>query len=89
MKSDIHRLMARELAETVKKMPKLDWARREFRVSGFRRGVGSFEGAVIPSLGLRGRHTECACYFGGYFDGHLPDIYESRPSTCPWIRSKK
>lgn len=39
MKSDTLRLMARELAEMVKKMPKLDWAQRESVRAGLRRSV--------------------------------------------------
>ena len=39
MKSDTLRLMARELAEMVKKMPKLDWAQRESVRAGLRRTV--------------------------------------------------
>jgi len=39
MKSDTLRLMARELAEAVKKMPKLDWAQRESVRAGLRRSV--------------------------------------------------
>ena len=39
MKSDTLRLMARELAEMVKRMPKLDWAQRESVRAGLRRTV--------------------------------------------------
>jgi len=39
MKSDTLRLMARELAETVKRMPKLDWTQRESVRAGLRRSV--------------------------------------------------
>jgi type I restriction enzyme R subunit len=39
MKSDTLRLMARELTEMVKKMPKLDWAQRESVRAGLRRNV--------------------------------------------------
>ena len=39
MKMDDLRLMARELAETVKKMPKLDWTQRESVRAGLRRQV--------------------------------------------------
>ena len=39
MKSDTLRLMARELAEMVKKMPKLDWTQRESVRAGLRRSV--------------------------------------------------
>ncbi len=39
MKSDQLRLMARELAETVKKMPKLDWTQRESVRADLRRKV--------------------------------------------------
>lgn len=39
MKSDTLRLMARELAELVKKMPKLDWTQRESVRAGLRRSV--------------------------------------------------
>ena len=39
MKLDDLRLMARELAETVKKMPKLDWTQRESVRAGLRRQV--------------------------------------------------
>lgn len=39
MKSDTLRLMARELAEMVKKMPKLDWAQRESVRADLRRSV--------------------------------------------------
>ena len=39
MKSDVLRLMARELAEMVKKMPKLDWAQRESVRATLRRNV--------------------------------------------------
>ncbi len=39
MQSDTLRLMARELAEMVKKMPKLDWTERESVRAGLRRSV--------------------------------------------------
>ena len=39
MKSDELRLMARELAEMVKKMPKLDWTQRESVRADLRRNV--------------------------------------------------
>ncbi len=39
MKMDTLRLMARELAEMVKKMPKLDWTQRESVRAGLRRSV--------------------------------------------------
>src|SRR6266705_3106744 len=39
MKSDTLRLMARELAEMVKKMPKLDWTQRESLRADLRRSV--------------------------------------------------
>jgi len=39
MKSDTLRLMARELAEMIKKMPKLDWAQRESVRATLRRNV--------------------------------------------------
>ena len=39
MKSDVLRLMARELAEEVKKMPKLDWTQRESVRADLRRKV--------------------------------------------------
>lgn len=39
MKSDTLRLMAHELAEMVKKMPKLDWTQRESVRAGLRRNV--------------------------------------------------
>ncbi|MFM0130527.1 type I restriction endonuclease subunit R [Paraburkholderia sediminicola] len=39
MKSDILRLMARELTEMIKKMPKLDWTQRESVRAGLRRSV--------------------------------------------------
>lgn len=39
MKVDTLRLMARELAEVVKKMPKLDWTQRESVRAGLRRSV--------------------------------------------------
>lgn len=39
MKSDTLRLMARELTEMVKKMPKLDWTQRESVRAGLRRSV--------------------------------------------------
>jgi type I restriction enzyme R subunit len=39
MKSDTLRLMARELAEMVKKMPKLDWTQRESVKATLRRNV--------------------------------------------------
>jgi len=39
MKSDALRLMARQLAEMVKKMPKLDWTQRESVRAGLRRSV--------------------------------------------------
>jgi hypothetical protein len=39
MKSDTLRLMARELAEMVKRMPKLDWSRRESARADLRRKV--------------------------------------------------
>ncbi|MBL1218703.1 MAG: type I restriction endonuclease subunit R [Planctomycetes bacterium] len=39
MKSDTLRLMARELAEMVKRMPKLDWTQRESVRAGLRRNV--------------------------------------------------
>lgn len=39
MKSDTLRLMARELAEMVKRMPKLDWTQRESVRAGLRRSV--------------------------------------------------
>jgi len=39
MKSDTLRLMARELAEMIKKMPKLDWSRRESSRADLRRHV--------------------------------------------------
>jgi type I restriction enzyme, R subunit len=39
MKSDTLRLMARELSEMVKKMPKLDWTQRESVRAGLRRSV--------------------------------------------------
>ncbi len=39
MKSDTLRLMARELAETVRRMPKLDWAQRESVRADLRRNV--------------------------------------------------
>jgi type I restriction enzyme R subunit len=39
MKSDTLRLMARELTEIVKKMPKLDWTQRESVRAGLRRSV--------------------------------------------------
>ncbi len=39
MKSDTLRLMARELAEMVKKLPKLDWTERESVRADLRRGV--------------------------------------------------
>lgn len=39
MKSDTLRLMARELTEMVKKMPKLDWTQRESVRAGLRRNV--------------------------------------------------
>ncbi len=39
MKSDTLRLMARELAETVKRMPKLDWQQRESVRADLRRNV--------------------------------------------------
>jgi type I restriction enzyme R subunit len=39
MQSDTLRLMARELAEMVKKMPKLDWTQRESVRAGLRRSV--------------------------------------------------
>lgn len=39
MKSDSLRLMARELTEMVKKMPKLDWTQRESVRAGLRRSV--------------------------------------------------
>ena len=39
MKMDTLRLMARELAEMVKKMPKLDWPQRESVRAGLRRSV--------------------------------------------------
>jgi type I restriction enzyme R subunit len=39
MKMDTLRLMARELAEVVKKMPKLDWTQRESVRAGLRRNV--------------------------------------------------
>lgn len=39
MKSDTLRLMARELAEMVKKMPKLDWTQRESVRANLRRSV--------------------------------------------------
>ena len=39
IKSDTLRLMARELAEMVKKMPKLDWTQRESVRAGLRRSV--------------------------------------------------
>lgn len=39
MKSDTLRLMARELAEMVKKMPKLDWTQRESVRADLRRKV--------------------------------------------------
>ena len=39
MKSDTLRLMARELAETIKKMPKLDWTQRESVRADLRRQV--------------------------------------------------
>jgi type I restriction enzyme, R subunit len=39
MKSDALRLMARELTEMVKKMPKLDWAQRESVRASLRRNV--------------------------------------------------
>ena len=39
MKSDALRLMARELAEMVKKMPKLDWTQRESVRADLRRKV--------------------------------------------------
>ncbi|TAL80013.1 MAG: type I restriction endonuclease subunit R [Burkholderiaceae bacterium] len=39
MQSDVLRLMARELAEMVRKMPKLDWAQRESVRASLRRNV--------------------------------------------------
>ncbi len=39
MKSDTLRFMARELAETVKRMPKLDWTARESVRADLRRNV--------------------------------------------------
>jgi type I restriction enzyme R subunit len=39
MKSDALRLMARELAEMVRKMPKLDWTQRESVKADLRRKV--------------------------------------------------
>jgi len=39
MKSDTLRLMARELAEMIKKMPKLDWTQRESVRANLRRNV--------------------------------------------------
>ena len=39
MQSDTLRLMARELTEMVKKMPKLDWTQRESVRAGLRRNV--------------------------------------------------
>jgi type I restriction enzyme R subunit len=39
LESDTLRLMARELAETVRKMPKLDWTERESVRAGLRRNV--------------------------------------------------
>jgi type I restriction enzyme R subunit len=39
MKSDTLRLMARELTEMVKKMPKLDWTERESVRATLRRNV--------------------------------------------------
>ena len=39
MKSDALRLMARELSEMVKKMPKLDWTERESVRATLRRNV--------------------------------------------------
>jgi type I restriction enzyme R subunit len=39
MQSDQLRLMARELAEMVKKMPKLDWTQRESVKATLRRNV--------------------------------------------------
>ncbi|MCW5757909.1 MAG: DUF3387 domain-containing protein [Phycisphaeraceae bacterium] len=39
MKIDDLRLMARELSEMVKKMPKLDWTQRESVRAGLRRSV--------------------------------------------------
>ncbi|MEO0514153.1 MAG: type I restriction endonuclease subunit R [Planctomycetota bacterium] len=39
MKSDVLRLMARELTEMVKRMPKLDWTQRESVRADLRRGV--------------------------------------------------
>ncbi|EGJ51736.1 type I restriction endonuclease subunit R [Desulfocurvibacter africanus] len=39
MKSDTLRLMARELTEMIKKMPKLDWTQRESVRAGLRRSV--------------------------------------------------
>jgi type I restriction enzyme R subunit len=39
MKSDTLRLMARELAEMVKKLPKLDWTQRESVRADLRRHV--------------------------------------------------
>ncbi|MCY1180420.1 hypothetical protein D9M73_208620 [compost metagenome] len=39
MKSDELRLMARELAEMVKRMPRLDWAQRESVRADLRRKV--------------------------------------------------
>ena len=39
MKTDTLRLMARELTEMVKKMPKLDWTQRESVRANLRRNV--------------------------------------------------
>jgi len=39
MKSDTLRLMARELTEMVRKMPKLDWTQRESGRAGLRQNV--------------------------------------------------
>jgi len=55
MKSDTLRLMARELAEAVRKMPKLDWTQRESVRADLRRNVRRLLANLVEDTANRAR----------------------------------
>ncbi len=68
MKSDTLRLMARELAEMVKRMPKLDWTQRESVRATFA-GTCAAAGEVRLSAGPVGGRDAARAEAGGAVDG--------------------
>ena len=69
MQSDTLRLMARELTEMVKKMPKLDWTQRESVRADLRRNVRRLLAKYGYPPDLAEDATQLVLQAGGAFDG--------------------